>query len=122
MLDLLIDWLITPAEINRVVNVLYLIIVSCIALGVLITAIVTKNKNGIRIYLFSIPVWLFIEGFGLVTGLREYDINGPMFWITYIVVAVGEDPGWVALAYMVSEWSLKFLANKYPNIILFGKG
>jgi len=97
MIQGLIDWLPLSAEIDRVVNTVYLVIVLCIALTVLTVAIIKKNRNVLLLYLFSISIWLYIEGIGIVTGVRDYTSTGWLYWVTYVVLAVGEDKGWVTL-------------------------
>ena len=107
----LIDWLVDPAEVSRTINGAYMIIVSAISLTVLYLAWRTKDRNAIRLYLLSIPIWLAIEGFGLVQGWREYTDQVPL---VYFVVAVMEDPGWVTLGYMVA-WRL--FERQFPEVM-----
>ena len=97
---MLTEWLSQPAEVNRIVNHLYLIVVTIISVVVILYALKVKNKNAIRLYLYAIPVWMGIEGLGLVTGWRTY--TEPR-WLVYLIVSIGEDPGWVCLAYLISE-------------------
>ena len=106
----LIDWLGESAEVSRTINGTYMIIVSAISLTVLYLAWRTKDRNAIRLYLLSIPVWLAIEGLGLVQGWREYTDQVPL---VYFVVAVMEDPGWVTLGYMVA-WRL--FERQFPEV------
>ena len=99
----LMDWLMESAEVSRTINGAYMIVVSAIALSVLAYAIWTRDRNAVRLYVLSIPIWLFIEGLGLfVWGIREYSSQTGL---TYFVVAVMEDPGWVTLSYLVA-WRL----------------
>ena len=96
----LIDWLMTSAEVSRTINGAYMMVVSAIALSVLAFALYTRDRNAVRLYILSIPIWLLIEGVGLfVWGVREYSSQ---VGLTYFVVAVMEDPGWVTLSYMVA--------------------
>ena len=97
----ILEWLTEPAYVQRVVNNAYFIIVTIIALSVLAYAIKTKNKNAINLFLFSMIVWPLIEGLVWGMGIRFYDSASPQ--MVFIVVAFMEDPGWVCLAYMVSE-------------------
>lgn len=108
----IMDWLMTSAEVSRTINGAYVIVVSAIAMSVLAYAIYTKDRNAVRLYLLSIPVWLFIEGFGLfVWGIREYSSQ---LGLTYFVVAVMEDPGWVTLSYMVA-W--RVFERQFPRVV-----
>jgi len=106
------DWLMETAEVSRTINGAYMIIVCAIALSVLGFAILSKDRNAIRLYLLSIPIWLFIEGFGVfVWGIRVYS---DQLWTTYIVVAVFEDPGWVTLSYIVA-W--RVFQRQFPKVV-----
>jgi hypothetical protein len=106
------DWLMTSAEVSRTINGTYMIVVSTIALSVLAFAIYTKDRNAVRLYVLSIPIWLFIEGLGLfIWGIREYSSQ---VGLTYFVVAVMEDPGWVTLSYMVA-WRL--FERQFPKVV-----
>ena len=106
----LLDWLMESAEVSRTINGWYMLIVSAISLSVLFFAWYTKDRNAVRLYILSIPIWLFIEGIGLVWGIREYSTN---VGLTYFVVAVMEDPGWVTLSYMVA-WRL--FQRQFPHV------
>lgn len=106
----LLDWLMESAEVSRTINGWYMLIVSAISLSVLFFAWYTKDRNAVRLYILSIPIWLFIEGIGLVWGIREYSTN---VGLTYLVVAVMEDPGWVTLSYMVA-WRL--FHRQFPHV------
>ena len=106
----LLDWLTESAEVSRTINGTYMIVVTVISLSVLYLAWRTRDRNALRLYLLSIPIWLFIEGFGLVVGLREYTDQWPL---VYFVVAVMEDPGWVTLGYMVG-WRL--FEKRFPEL------
>jgi peptidoglycan/LPS O-acetylase OafA/YrhL len=106
----LADWLSESAEVSRTINGTYMIVVTAISLGVLYMAWRTKDRNAMRLYVLSIPIWLFIEGYGLVVGLREYTDQWPL---VYFVVAVMEDPGWVTLGYMVA-WRL--FERRFPEL------
>ena len=106
----LIDWLMGPAEVSRTINGAYMLVVSAIALSVLAYAIWTRDRNAVRLYVLSIPIWLFIEGLGLFAwGIREYSSQ---VGLTYFVVAVMEDPGWVTLSYLVA-WRL--FERRFPG-------
>lgn len=107
----LLDWLMESAEVSRTINGWYMLIVSAISLSVLFFAWYTKDRNAVRLYILSIPIWLFIEGVGLVWGIREYSTN---VGLTYLVVAVMEDPGWVTLSYMVA-WRL--FHRQFPHVV-----
>lgn len=106
----LLDWLMESAEVSRTINGWYMLIVSAISLSVLFFAWYTKDRNAVRLYILSIPIWLFIEGIGLAWGIREYSTN---VGLTYFVVAVMEDPGWVTLSYMVA-WRL--FHRQFPHV------
>ena len=107
----LMDWLMTSAEVSRTINGGYMIVVSVIAMSVLAFAIYTRDRNAVRLYLLSIPIWLFIEGLGLfIWGIREYSSQ---VGLTYFVVAVMEDPGWVTLSYIVA-WRL--FERQFPKV------
>jgi hypothetical protein len=80
-----------------------------ITLTVLTIAIYTRNKRAVKMFLFAMVVWALIEGFGLVTGLREYSKDTI---IVFIFVALVEDPGWVCLGYMMAEQMFKRLKLK----------
>jgi hypothetical protein len=112
----LLDWLAEPAEVARTINGGYMIVVTAISLTVLFLAWWTRDRNAMRLYILSIPIWLLIEGFGLVTGMREYTAQQGL---VYFVVAVMEDPGWVTLAYMVAWrlWERRFphMATQAPE-------
>ena len=108
----LMDWLMTSAEVSRTINGAYMIVVSAIALSVLAFAFYTRDRNAVRLYILSIPIWLFIEGLGLfIWGIREYSSQ---VGLTYFVVAVMEDPGWVTLSYMVA-WRL--FERRFPKVV-----
>jgi hypothetical protein len=101
------------AYVARHVNMLYFLVVSVISLSVLAWAVFSHNHRAVNIYLYSMPVWAGIEGFGLVTGMRVYEsYQGAVFFF----VAFMEDAGWVTLAFMVSEglhrWSYKIYPKK----------
>jgi hypothetical protein len=106
----LVDWLLEPAEVSRTINGAYMVVVTAISLSVLLLAWWTRDRNALRLYVLSIPIWLCIEGFGLATGMREYTHQWPL---VYVVVAVMEDPGWVTLAYMIA-WRL--LERRFPGL------
>ena len=101
MISEIIDYLMLPAHVQRVVTPLYFIIVILITSSVLYYCVRTNNKNAIRLFLFSLIVWPIIEGIGLITGWRVYysGNNG----LIYFLVAMVEDPGWVALGYVAAE-------------------
>lgn len=63
-------------------------------------------------FLFAMVVWAFIEGFGLVTGLRAYSKDT---LIVFVFVALVEDSGWVCLGYMMAEQMFKRLKFKKPK-------
>ena len=108
----ILDWLMGSAEVSRTINGTYMIVVSAIALSVLAFAFYTKDRNAVRLYILSIPIWLFIEGFGLfVWGIREYSSQ---VGLTYFVVAVMEDPGWVTLSYIVA-W--RVFERQFPKVV-----
>ena len=107
----LLEWLVEPAEVARTINGAYMIVVTVISLSVLFMAWWTKDRNALRLYILSIPIWLLIEGFGLVTGMREYTAQTGL---VYFVVAVMEDPGWVTLGYMVA-WRL--FERRFPGMV-----
>jgi len=83
------------------------VVVTIIALVVLAYAIKTKNKNAIYLFAFSMIVWPAIEGLVWGMGIRIYDSQWPQ--MVFAVVAFGEDPGWVCLAYIVAEGLYKRL-------------
>jgi hypothetical protein len=107
----LMDWLSEPAEVNRTVSIAYFMVVTGISLTVLYLAWRTRGRdpNTLRLYVFSIPVWLGIEGLGLVMGWREYTDHVAL---TYFVVAVMEDPGWMALSYLVAS---RLFERRFPQ-------
>jgi hypothetical protein len=108
----LMDWLMESAEVSRTINGAYMIVVCAIALSVLAFALYTKDRNAVRLYLLSIPIWLAIEGFGVfIWGIREYS---DQLFTTYMVVAVFEDPGWVTLSYMVA-W--RVFEKQFPKVV-----
>ena len=108
----LLEWLAEPAEVSRTANIAYFIVVTGISLTVLYLAIRTRERdpNTLRLYIFSIPVWLAIEGLGLVTGWREYTDHVAL---SYFVVAVMEDPGWMALSYLVAS---RLFERRFPHV------
>jgi hypothetical protein len=112
----LLEWLTGPAEVARTINGGYMIVVTAISLTVLLLAWWTRDRNAMRLYLLSIPIWLFIEGFGLLSGMRGYTEQQGL---VYLVVAVMEDPGWVTLAYMVA-WRL--WERRFPDQVAPGSG
>lgn len=67
-------------------------------------------------FLFAMVIWAFIEGFGLLTGMRVYEPNEDTL-LVFIFVALVEDPGWVCLGYMMAEQLFKRLKiiNKQPT-------
>ncbi|MCK5261695.1 MAG: hypothetical protein KAJ44_05905 [Thermoplasmatales archaeon] len=105
----------TEAHVYRQVNYVYFLIVLGITLTVLGIAIYTKNKRAVKMFLFAMVIWAFIEGFGLVTGMRVYS---DATLLVFIFVALVEDPGWVCLGYMMAEQLFKRLKiiNKQSTI------
>ena len=104
--------MLSSADVSREVNYVYFIIVLAITTTVLLIAIYTRNKRAIRMFLYAMVVWAFIEGFGLVTGLRAYSKDT---LIVFVFVALVEDPGWVCLGYMMAEQMFKRLKIKKPK-------
>jgi len=102
-----LDWLREPAYVNREVNMGYLLIVTIISLSVLAYAILSKDRRAQKFYMFSLIVWPAIEGFGLVTGMRDY--QGTSRLLVWFVVGFMEDPGWVCLAFIISQYWAKKL-------------
>ena len=107
----LIEWLASPAHVSRDVNYLYFLIVLAITLTVLFIALYTKNKRALKMFGFAMIIWAFIEGFGLVTGMRVYTPSEERF-LVFIFVALVEDSGWVCLGYMMAEQLFKRFPNK----------
>jgi hypothetical protein len=103
------DWLAEGAYVDRHVNMFYFLVITVISLCVLTYAVRSRNNRAIRIYLFSLPVWAGIEGFGLVTGMRVYESYQPA---VFFFVAFMEDAGWVTLAFIVSE---KLFRWRFPK-------
>ena len=101
----ILEWLMEPAYVERVVNNLYFVIVTIIALSVLSYAVYTRNRNAVNLFLFSMIVWPALEGAVWGMGLRIYDSSAPE--MVFFVVAIMEDPGWVCLAYMAAEFLYK---------------
>jgi FtsH-binding integral membrane protein len=97
--------------VSREVNYLYFLIVLAITLTVLMIAIYTKNKRAVKMFVFAMFIWAFIEGFGLITGMRVYNPPGDRI-LVFIFVALVEDPGWVCLGYMMSEQMYKRFVKK----------
>lgn len=93
-------------------NYVYFLIVLAITATVLLIAIYTRNKRAIRMFLYAMVVWAFIEGFGLITGLRAYSKDT---LIVFVFVALVEDPGWVCLGYMMAEKMFKRLKFFKPK-------
>jgi membrane protein DedA with SNARE-associated domain len=56
-------------------------------------------------------VWAFIEGFGLMTGMRVYTPSEDRL-LVFIFVALVEDSGWVCLGYMIAEQLFKRFPSK----------
>ena len=104
----------TEAHVERHVSHAYFLIVLAIALTVIVIALYTKNKRAVKMFLFAMVVWAFIEGFGLLTGMRVYSEDT---LLVFIFVALVEDPGWVCLGYMMAEQLFKRLKiiNKQPT-------
>lgn len=96
----------TEAHVERHVNHAYFLIVLAITITVLMIALYTKNKRAVKMFLFAMVIWAFIEGFGLVTGMRVYSEDTVL---VFIFVALVEDPGWVCLGYMMAEQLFKRL-------------
>lgn len=57
-------------------------------------------------FLFGMIIWSFIEGFGLITGMRVYSEDT---LLVFIFVALVEDPGWVCLGFMMAQQFFKRL-------------
>jgi hypothetical protein len=110
-----IEWILSPAHVYREVNYAYFIIVLAITLTVLTIVIYTKNKRAVKMFFLAMIIWAFIEGFGLITGMRIYSRDTGM---VFIFVAFVEDPGWVCLGFMLAEQFFKRLKLniKKPNI------
>lgn len=108
-----LEWLGEGVEVSRTVSIAYFFIVTGISLAVLYLAVATRRRdpNTLRIYVYSIPVWLAIEGLGLAMGWREYTDH---IALTYFVVAVMEDPGWMALAYLVGS---RLMERRFPQMV-----
>ncbi len=112
----IIEWILSPANVYREVNYAYFLIVLAITLTVLGIAVYTKNKKAIKMFLFAMIIWAFIEGFGLVTGMRAYSKDTIL---VFIFVAFIEDPGWVCLGFMMAEQffkRLKKINRQLPKI------
>jgi len=101
MIQELMDYLLLPAHVQRVVNPLYFAMVVAITSGVLYYSIKTKNRNAIRLFVFSLFVWPAIELIGLLSGWRAY--HNANVGLIFFLVGMVEDPGWVALAYIAAE-------------------
>ena len=102
----------SPASVSREVNYLYFLIVLGVTLTVLGIALYTKNKRAVRMFVFAMGVWAFIEGIGLVTGTRVYTPPSERIPV-FLFVALVEDPGWVCLGYMIAEQLFKRLKNHH---------
>jgi FtsH-binding integral membrane protein len=104
----------TEVHVERHVNHAYFLIVLAITITVLVIALYTKNKRAVKMFLFAMVIWAFIEGFGLVTGMRVYSEDT---LLVFIFIALVEDPGWVCLGYMMAEQLFKRLKiiNKQPT-------
>ena len=111
----IIEWLASPAHVSRDVNYLYFLIVLAITLTVLFIALYTKNKRALKMFGFAMAVWAFIEGFGLVTGMRVYTPSEERF-LVFIFVALVEDSGWVCLGYMMAEQLFKRFPYKNKGV------
>ena len=111
----LIEWLASPATVSRDVNYLYFMIVLAITLTVLFIALYTKNKRALKMFVYSMAIWAFIEGFGLVTGMRVYTPSEDRI-LVFIFVALVEDSGWVCLGYMMAEQLYKRFPNKKKSV------
>lgn len=109
----IVEWLTSPAYVERAVNNAYFVTVTIIALVVLSYAVYTRNRPAIYLFLFSLIVWPAIEGLVWGMGIRIYDSPSPQ--MVFAVVAFMEDPGWVCLAYMVSEAMYKKLKVEDEN-------
>ena len=108
----------SPAEVSREVNYFYFIIVLAITLCILGIALYTRNKRAVRMFLFALIVWAFIESFGIITGLRTYEPYEDRVLI-FIFVALVEDSGWVCLGYMMAEQLFKRLKfNKIKSVVI----
>ncbi|MGF3553693.1 MAG: hypothetical protein ACQXXF_00215 [Thermoplasmatota archaeon] len=59
-------------------------------------------------FIFAMAVWAFIEGIGLITGMRTYSPSEDAA-IIFIFVSFVEDPRWVCLSYMIAEQIFKKL-------------
>lgn len=92
-------------------NYAYFLVVLAITLTVLAIALYTRNKRAVKMFLFAMAIWAFIEGFGLVTGMRVYQPDEVILPV-FIFVALVEDPGWVCLGYMMAEQLFKRLKLK----------
>ena len=100
----------TEVHVERHVSYAYFLIVLAITLTVLGIALYTKNKRAVRMFLFAMVIWAFIEGFGLLTGMRVYSEDT---LLVFIFVALVEDPGWVCLGYMMAEQLFKRLRQPF---------
>ena len=87
---------------------MYFFIVLGITLTVLGIALYTRNKRAVRMFVFAMGIWAFIEGIGLITGMRHYSPSEDTGLI-FVFVALVEDPGWVCLGYMIAEQIFKKL-------------
>ena len=63
-------------------------------------------------FLFGMIICAFIEGFGLVTGMRVYSEDT---LLVFIFVALVEDPGWICLGFMMAEQFFKRLKKLKDN-------
>ena len=101
MMQDLMDYLMGPAHVHRIVNPLYFMVVLLISGSILGYSLYTRNRNAIALFLFAMIVWPLIELFGLLTGWRVYAT--PYVGAVFVLISIGENPGWVTLAYLVSE-------------------
>jgi len=112
----IIEWISLPATVSREVNFAYFFIVLAITLTVVGIAVYTKNKRAIKMFLYAMIIWAFIESFGLVTGMRIYSKDTIL---VFFFVAFIEDPGWVCLGFMIAEQlfkKLKIINKQQPQI------
>jgi len=108
-----LDWILSPASVSRQVNYLYFLIVFFLTVLVLGTALYTKNRRGVRLFLLAMVVWSGIEFIGLATGMRVYKPESDKI-VIFIFVALVEDPGWVCLCYLIAERLFKVLWKAHP--------
>ena len=97
---MILEWLDQAASVDRHVTPLYFMVVAAITFTIYIYAC-QRDRDAVRFFWYSAVVWMGIEGFGLLAGLRVYEAAYPLN--VFFCVAILEDAGWCTLGFLIAK-------------------